>query len=145
MMAKKNTDDSNEKKLPLPEYREKILIVDDEEIVLGVTGVILRDLGYNVTTEVKSVDAFDRIVSGPDSFDLVITYQAMPILTGDQLASKIHDVFPHMPVILCTGYSSLIDTKKAAAAGFSAFIIKPIDKDVFVKTVRRVLDNVPIE
>lgn len=106
-----------------------------------MTSSILRDLGYHVTTQAKSLEAVDLIVSKPESFDLVITDQTMPQLTGDHLASKILHLFQHIPVILCTGYSSRFDSGKAAATGVSAFIMKPIDRKTFATTIRQVLDN----
>ena len=65
----------------------------------------------------------------------------MPELTGEQLTQKLLETRPDIPVVLCTGYSSRIDTEKAASIGIRAFIMKPLNNSQLAITIRQVLDN----
>jgi len=76
-----------------------------------------------------------------DRFDLVITDMTMPQMTGEKLAEKLMQVRPDIPVILCTGFSFLIDEQKTLAMGIRAFISKPILKREIAEVIRKVLDK----
>ncbi len=78
---------------------------------------------------------------GPEKFDLVITDMTMPKMSGDQLALKLMDIKPDIPVILCTGFNETINEEKALAMGIDRFVMKPIVKDDLAKTIRNVLDT----
>jgi CheY-like chemotaxis protein len=65
----------------------------------------------------------------------------MPRMTGDQLARKIMDIKPNIPVILCTGFNETINEEKALAMGIDKFIMKPIVKDELARAIRTVLDH----
>jgi len=65
----------------------------------------------------------------------------MPKMTGDQLARKMMDIKPEIPVILCTGFNEAITEEKALAMGIDKFVMKPIVKDKLANTIRAVLDN----
>jgi len=125
----------------LPMGDERILVVDDEVSIVEMTKLRIESLGYQVTTKTNSVEALELFCSQPDAFDLVITDQTMPKLTGDELVKKLIEIKPDLPVILCTGYSSKIDSEKAILIGISAFIMKPVDKKELAKTIRLVLDR----
>ncbi|MCB2182284.1 MAG: response regulator [Desulfobulbaceae bacterium] len=126
---------------PIPTGNERILVVDDEEHIADMTKRRLELLGYQVTTKTSSIEALDLIRARPDDFDLIITDQTMPRVTGEQLAQKIMEFRPNIPIILCTGYSSKIDAQKADAVGIKAFVMKPVDKVELAGTIRNILDN----
>ena len=65
----------------------------------------------------------------------------MPKMTGDQLARKLMDIKPDIPVILCTGFNETINEEKALAMGIDKFVMKPIVKDDLANTIRTVLDT----
>ena len=125
----------------LPGGNEKILVVDDEESIVYMTKRRLELLGYQVTTKTSSIDALELFRSQPDQFDLVITDQTMPGLTGEQLAKELLSIRPGFPIILCTGYSSKIDAEKADFVGIRDFIMKPVERSELANTVRRILDR----
>ncbi|MGA2109551.1 MAG: response regulator, partial [Syntrophorhabdales bacterium] len=77
----------------------------------------------------------------PSRFDLVVTDQTMPEMTGIELAGEILAIRPDMPVILCTGFSHTASEDSAKAAGIKAFVLKPLTKREIARTVRRVLDE----
>ncbi|MBF0449426.1 MAG: PAS domain S-box protein [Candidatus Magnetomorum sp.] len=124
---------------PLPTGKEKILVVDDEESIVNMTKQRVERLGYQVTAKTSSIEALELFRSQPDGFDLVITDQTMPELTGEKLAKKLMEIRTDIPIIICTGYSSKMDAKKADFVGISAFIMKPVDKRELAKTIRQVL------
>jgi PAS domain S-box-containing protein len=125
----------------LPIGSERILFVDDEEALLDMGKQALTRLGYEVTCEMSSEAALALFKESPSRFDLVITDQTMPGTTGVELAKKIFAIRPDIPIILCTGFSHLIDAESAKAAGIQGFAMKPLTKSEIAKTVRDVLDG----
>lgn len=124
-----------------PHGREHILHIDDEEMLVELGQTIFERLGYQVTTTTSSFDALTKFESQPDTFDLIITDQTMPGMTGFDLAQRILKIRPRMPIILCTGYSTLISEDKARAAGIKGFAYKPLTKKEIGKLIRKVLDE----
>ncbi|MEJ2170733.1 MAG: ATP-binding protein [Desulfobacterales bacterium] len=120
---------------------ERILLIDDEEQIIDIEQQILERLGYKVTPKTDSEEALEEFTSLPDHYDLVITDMTMPKMTGDQLARKIMDIKPDIPIILCTGFNETITEEKALAMGIDKFVMKPIVKDELASTIRAVLDN----
>lgn len=102
---------------------------------------MLESLGYHVTARTNSIDAFEAFCLQPDKFDLVITDQTMPYMTGIELAQKIMGIRPGMPVALSTGFSEMVSEKKARALGILEYIQKPIVKRELAKTLRRLMDR----
>ena len=74
-------------------------------------------------------------------FDLVITDQTMPEMTGAELAKEIIGVRADIPIIMCTGFSHVIDADSAKAAGIREFVMKPLTKREIARTIRQVLDG----
>jgi PAS domain S-box-containing protein len=129
-----------ESEVPLPTGSERILFIDDEELLIELGSLVLEMLGYEVVPKQSSVEALALFRSEPDRFDLVITDMTMPKMTGDKLARELMKIRPDIPIILCTGHSKLISEKKAKEMGIRAFIGKPITKRAMAETVRKVLD-----
>jgi nitrogen-specific signal transduction histidine kinase/ActR/RegA family two-component response regulator len=120
---------------------ERILFVDDEPILAELGRDMLKSLGYKVEMITGSVEALKAFCAAPETFDLVITDQTMPNMTGLQLAAKIKEVKPHIPVILCTGFSETVNEENFKARGIEAFIMKPILRKNIAAVIRRVLDG----
>jgi DNA-binding NtrC family response regulator len=133
--------EKEESKQPLPTGSERILFIDDEQMLVKLGRQMLERFGYEVVTSQSSVKALELFRADPDRFDLVITDMTMPHMTGDKLAREIMKIRPHIPVILCTGHSGGITEKKAKDVGIKAFVMKPVLRRVMVETVRRVLDK----
>ncbi|MBU1564645.1 MAG: response regulator [Proteobacteria bacterium] len=119
---------------------ERILFVDDEEILAEMAKNMLERLGYHVTTRANGIDALTTFQGQPDQFDLVITDQTMPGMTGTDLAQRIMQIRQGMPIILCTGYSNPITEEKARALGIKGFAIKPLARKSIAALIRDVLD-----
>lgn len=126
---------------PVPGGGERILFVDDEEIILNSVDAMLRRLGYKVTAVAESREALKLFSENPSHFDLVVTDQTMPGMTGENLGREIMRIRNDIPVILCTGYADFISSEKAAQMGFQGFIMKPFTMAEGAELIRRVLDR----
>lgn len=125
----------------IPRGKERILFVDDEELLVELGRDMLEHLGYIVTGRGSSIEALETFMSDPSRFDLVITDQTMPGLTGIDLAGKILQVRPDLPIILCTGYSSQVSEEAAKAVGIKEFALKPLAISSLAQLVRKLLDG----
>lgn len=120
---------------------ERILLVDDEKTLALLGERILTQLGYRVTAKSDSLEAFESFRADPNAFDLVVTDYTMPNMTGVDLAAEIHGVRPDIPVVLCSGYSEMVNEGTVKEFGVQAFIMKPIERREMAKVVRRLLDE----
>jgi PAS domain S-box-containing protein len=125
----------------LPGGTERVLFVDDEEMLVETARDTLESLGYHVTVAANGTDAWNLFLEDPSRFDLVITDQTMPDVTGIALAQKVLSVRKEMPIILSTGYSEMVSAENAKEVGIRAFVMKPMVKKELAETIRRVLDG----
>jgi CheY-like chemotaxis protein len=123
----------------IPGGTERILFVDDEEAMAELGQATLAKLGYEVIATKSSMEAFALFMQDPKRFDLVITDQTMPEMTGLVLATKLLKERPGLPVILCTGYSENISRETAKETGIREFVMKPASKKEMAEAVRRAL------
>jgi CheY-like chemotaxis protein len=123
-----------------PGGRERILLVDDEPLILDMTVRVLEDLGYEVVAAQNGVEALQLFRDDPHRFNLVITDQIMPDVTGITLANRMLEIRGDLPIILFTGYSEVTPAEKTKAAGIREFVMKPLLKREMAETIRRVLD-----
>jgi CheY-like chemotaxis protein len=125
----------------VPSGNETVLFVDDEKSIAKMAQQMLERLGYNVQTRLNPVEALELFQSKSHLFDLVITDMTMPQMTGVKLSQRLKDIRPDIPVVICTGHSSLVDETKAKEMGIDAYIMKPIMKRDIAKAIRKVLDK----
>ncbi len=135
-----NADDASPVEVPLG--KERVLLIDDNRELARVEGRVLERLGYQVTIDDSSVSALDRFNEDPAAWDLVITDQAMPKMTGVNLAREMMKIRPDIPVILLTGYSDIVTAEKAKSMGIREFVMKPVLSQELGITIRRVLDGI---
>jgi len=126
-----------------PSGGERILLVDDEETVLRLGLAGLPRLGYHVTGYSDPRKALTHFRDAPNEFDIVVTDYMMPHLTGDTLATFIHEIRSEIPVILFTGFSNAISEEEAHAAGISEVVLKPVIIQELATAIRRALNDVP--
>ena len=119
--------------------KERILFVDDEPMQIRSVPPLLERLGYQVVGEIDARKALRIFRRKPGAFDLVITDQMMPFLTGEKLALALLRLRPDLPIILCTGFSETIDEAKAKALGIAALLMKPFSIPEIAAVIRRVL------
>ena len=125
----------------LPVGKERILFIDDEKILAEMGKNILERIGYHTTVRDSSLEALETFQNDPDQFDIVITDQTMPGMTGADLARRMLQIRPDIPIILCTGYSSIITEEKAKSIGIREFAMKPLTMKNIAVLIRKVLDN----
>lgn len=106
---------------------------------LTSTKLTLERLGYSVTVRTNSLEALTTFQKDPEGFDLIVTDQTMPGLTGSDLARRILQIRSDIPIILCTGYSNLIDEDSAKALGIKEFALKPLTMGGIAKLIRKAL------
>jgi len=124
-----------------PRGTERILFVDDEELLVEVGVEMLKDLGYDAVGTTRASQALEMFKKRPDEFDLVITDMTMPGMTGDQLAAAVLHHRSDIPVIICTGFSKRISSELASSLGIRALLMKPVTVQELSRTIRDVLDQ----
>ena len=124
-----------------PRGTERVLFVDDEELLVEVGVEMLKDLGYDAVGVTRPDRALELFGKQPDAFDLVITDMTMPGMTGDQMALEMMRQRPQIPVIICTGFSKRLSAALKASTGIRAFLMKPVTVRELSHTVRGVLDQ----
>ena len=121
--------------------QKKILFVEDEETIVRLGQEVLTSLGYSVEVETQSPQALSMFKQDPHRFDLVITDQTMPSMTGEMLSRELLRIRPDLPIILCTGFSHIMSAEKAKALGIQAYLMKPLAIRDLAPIVRHVLDK----
>jgi PAS domain S-box-containing protein len=113
---------------PRPSAKGRALFIDDEKALATIGGEMLDSLGFTTSVATSSLDALEVFKSAPNEFDLVVTDQSMPGLTGEALAKEILALRPDVPIIICTGYSEDISAERARSIGIRGFLLKPMLK-----------------
>jgi len=121
--------------------RGRILLVEDEEAQRASLAKSLRRLGYRVTARAEGRYALRVFRKNPDDFDIVITDQTMPRMSGLELAGALTRVRPELPVILCTGFSEKVNGGIAGHEEVRAFIMKPFTLDEISRLIAKALKN----
>lgn len=127
----------------LPTGNERILLVDDEKMLIELGRDLLERLGYRVETRASSIDALEAFRSNAQHYDLVISDVTMPKMTGDELAREMKAIRPNIPIILCSGFSDRIQPQTLDALGISFVLMKPVLYTDLAHTVRQALGAVP--
>ena len=117
----------------------RILFIDDEEELVSFSTEILGHTGYEVVGATSSVHARDLFLKDPMGFDLVVTDQTMPTITGFDLAMEFLEKRPDLPIVLCTGFSMPDLKKQAQAARIRAFVKKPLGARRLVDLVGQIV------
>jgi DNA-binding NtrC family response regulator len=121
------------------ERHERILFVDDEARICTLVKRFLTQYGYVVDVCSNGRDALCVIEQDLMAYDLLITDMTMPGMNGKELALKVLALRPDLPVILCSGYSTLIDRDEASNIGIRAYLEKPVGINDLVGTIQEVL------
>ncbi len=120
-------------------HGERVLIVDDETFFLEVIEKCLTLLGYQVFASHSSLTTLKTFRDNPQGYDLLITDQTMPEMTGVQLTQEIRKISSTLPVILCTGYSETVTEHSAHYYGVTEFLMKPVNIHDLAQTIAAVL------
>jgi len=141
LIMKTGDERTVEPAVDIPMGKGRILLVDDEEMLVQLGIEMLSRLGYEVVGRTSSLEALEHFRSRPDLFDLVITDMTMPNMTGSELTQELIRIRPDIPVILCTGFSEAITPDMAEAIGAKDFIMKPLIKSQMAESIQRALDQ----
>jgi len=117
----------------------KILMVDDELLLVKINTKRLEAMGYQVTACTDSKKALEIFQAQPNQFDLLITDQTMPNLTGAELARAVLEIKPSLPIIMCTGHSDTVSEEYSIALGIKKYVFKPLHGNELLEAVYEVL------
>lgn len=118
---------------------KKILAVDDEEMLLLFINDFLSHHDYLVTTCTDANEALEIIKSSINEFDLIITDQTMPKMTGLEFIQQVRRINSNVPIILCSGYSDVVDENEIKDHQVSFYLQKPIDNSHMLKCINELL------
>jgi CheY-like chemotaxis protein len=104
---------------------EKILLVDDEELVARVVQRSLNGIGYDVEFTTRPIEVLNKVRAEPKRYALVITDQSMPGMSGLTLASELQKIAADLPLVLMTGNSLSLTAERVEAMGFRQLLLKP--------------------
>jgi PAS domain S-box-containing protein len=124
-------------------HGERILFVDDEELLVRLGEKALTTLGYTVEVALQPTIALAMVQADPSRFALVISDQTMPKMTGIVFASRLHQIRPDLPVILTTGYGLSLTTERLKEAGVCRLLLKPVTLHGLAEAVHEALFTKP--
>lgn len=119
----------------------RIMVVDDERAMVSMLHEFLSMHGAEVASFNAPWAALESFEMNPEIFDLVITDETMPGLSGMHLAERMLKIKPDLPIILCTGYSEQATPQAAGDAGLAAFFYKPLVMNELLKKIQAVMEK----
>jgi len=128
---------------PFKKLSGAILVVDDEPMILQMFSFLLEEVGCRATVCSDPRKALAIFRQAPQTFDLVLTDQSMPELSGLELARELLAISPGLPIILLSGHADLTDKKEILAAGIKEVLAKPVATAVLLETLNRFLPPAP--
>ena len=114
----------------------RVLLVDDDPMVLDVGAKMMRRAGYAVDSHADAEEALAVLASNPEAYSVLVTDRTMPKLTGLEVASRARQLNPRLPVVLLTGKAQPGDSE---APQISAVVHKPADARALLGTIERVI------
>jgi len=118
-------------------HNTRIMVVDDDEGIRYILSTALSGMGYDVVTASSGIEALN--LSLKSSFALVLTDLEMPGMDGWNLASRIKNRFPGIPVILMTGYAKKDVMERMKGSSVDYVIFKPFRLEDILKTAQKML------
>ncbi|NMM77463.1 hypothetical protein B2J89_12300 [Acidovorax sp. SRB_24] len=106
----------------------ELMVVDDDPSLMALVGELLRDMGYASAGFTDPRAALQALQAQPQRFAAVLTNEAMPGLTGTELAAALRAHAPGLPVLLLSGYGGASLARRATAAGVARVLAKPLQR-----------------
>ncbi len=122
-----------------PRGTERVLLVDDEPLIVAMMRESLEALGYRVTATTSPEGALAAFLADPAQFDLVITDLTMPRLNGEAFAQVVLEARPGLPVFICTGFSEELTAERVKALGVCGVLMKPVPRARLARAIRETL------
>jgi len=126
---------------PMAGSGERIMVVDDDAIIRDILDLFLTDAGYVITLFANGREAWEALQKTPEAWDLLLTDQTMPEMTGEMLTTKAHELNPGLPLIICSGYDVSLNENHTRAPGVSAYLQKPVDHSILLTEIARALSK----
>lgn len=123
---------------------ERVIFVDDEQPICNVARKMLKSLGYEATVFNNGPDALAAIQRDPQSVDLLVSDLTMPVMTGKELARRVLEQHPGIPVVITSGYGDNTEIESILKLGVREFLLKPMDLRTMATTVHQALHPGPI-
>ena len=140
-LAEESVTEESRNTDPLPMGDGRVLLIDDEESILDMAEQMLEGLGYEVVVHQSTGEALEQFKEDPNRFDLVITDQIMPKMTGLELASELKTIRSDVPIIICSGNGDQHLKKKIKKKGIQKFLPKPLVMRDLADTIKEVLNS----
>jgi len=121
--------------------KKKILVIDDEQIVLDSVSQILTDENYEVDVSLSGRKGLDWAIERP--YDIVLTDIRMPDIGGMKVLRDVKRIKPSLPVVIITGYSTTKSAVQAMKLGAGDYIEKPFEPEELIESVSRALGMAP--
>ena len=128
-----------------PGGNETILLVDDEVKILDIGKRNFEQLGYTVHAFRNSTHALHFLKHHLNDIDIVITDMTMPNITGKDITEEVRKLKSTMPIVMCTGFTDILDSEQAAAIGIDAYLMKPLEYNEMAGIVRKLIDKSKLE
>ena len=122
-------------------HGDVVMIVDDERPLVALAEEMLAELGYEAVGFDSSTAALQAFRAEPQRFDLVLTDETMPELTGTELSNEIRRLRPDIPIVLMSGYSGGRLAERASSAGVNDVLRKPLESRDIAESLARVLGS----
>lgn len=119
---------------------QRILVVDDDQVVGKSFERVLTNKGYRVDTALSGREAFEKY-AGAD-FDMVFTDLRMPGQDGLEVARRIKEMNPWLPIVVVTGYGTQEAEEQARAIGVAEFLRKPLTPSIIEEVAARIMGGI---
>jgi CheY-like chemotaxis protein/two-component sensor histidine kinase len=123
----------------IPGGNEYIMIVDDEPTIAVMIKRMLESFGYRADTFETGQEVLEAQRENPKKYDLLITDLTMPELSGLDLADKLHEQSPLLPIMIMTGFGDSLTAASRERYGIKAVIGKPVSTDKLIRTIHNIL------
>ncbi|GLX78386.1 hypothetical protein tinsulaeT_17260 [Thalassotalea insulae] len=123
------------------DFRKHILIVEDEPHIANLYREFIEEFDYQTSICLDGEQALSLFTTNPTNFDLVLTDQTMPNISGNELSSQLLKVAPSVPIIMCTGHSTENDKKTAIDIGIKHYLVKPVNLPDLVTVIDNLLKD----
>lgn len=125
---------SNERLQP---GKARILLVDDEKLQINWCEEFLNHYGFSVESFASPLEAFENFQNDPEAYDIIITDQTMPGLTGTQMVRKVRGIRADIPVVLCTGLPNMLSAKDLRQLNIKNVLPKPIQIKELISVIEK--------
>jgi CheY-like chemotaxis protein len=121
-------------------HEKTILLVDDEELVINISEMMLKKLGYKVLKAHNGYEGLQLFEENKYKIDLIISDLEMPRMSGNELMKKLREIDPQIKVVLSSGALTDADEKTVMNKGFNGFIKKPYNLSTLCEKMAEIMN-----